>query len=388
MTRSPLRVGIIGCGNIGARIHLPTWLAHPEVAQVVALADPTEVALESARQTAGLARHQVHVDPAELITRADIDVVDICTPQHLRRDVLLNSAVSGKHILCEKPLAAVPLDAAAAVDAAAVSGTTLAMVHNYLWLPEILAARKVIDSGEIGAVRVVIVNYLGVVDVPGAASYRAGWRHDPMCSGGGVLMDMVHGVYLAEALLGHPLRRVSAYVRSCDAGASVEDLALCRFETDSNAALVNIAWGVGPGGIEISGERGRISVRYRDGGTAPWAPLEHVRVSTAEGTRDVLGADERAMTDIPQPIMDSFERVLLDFADAVRSGRPAASSGSDGLRILEATVGAYKSAVTGEMVNIPLDRTDPVFRCGVLGVHQLASPEWSPMHQTTLYSAG
>ncbi|TNC22239.1 Gfo/Idh/MocA family protein [Amycolatopsis alkalitolerans] len=385
---TPLRIGIIGCGNIGARIHLPTWLAHPEVAQVVALADPTEVALDSARQLAGLAPEQVHADPVHLIARDDVDVVDICTPQHLRREVLLNSAVSGKHILCEKPLAAVPLDAAAAVDAAEDAGQTLAMVHNYLWLPEIQAAREVIDSGEIGPVRTIVVNYLGVVDVPGAAAYRAGWRHEAVSSGGGVLMDMVHGVYLAETLLGRPVRRVSAYVSSREASATVEDLALCRFETDANAALVNIAWGLGPGGIEVTGELGRVSVRYRDGGTAPWAPVEHVRVHTASGMREVLGPDEREMTGIPQPIMDSFEQVLLDFADAVRTGRPAAAPGRDGLRILEATVGAYKSAVTGELVGIPLDRDDPVFRHGVLGLKKLSLPEWSPARGTSLYSAG
>ncbi|HJQ46575.1 MAG TPA: Gfo/Idh/MocA family oxidoreductase [Amycolatopsis sp.] len=384
----PLRIGIIGCGNIGARIHLPTWLAHPEVARVVALADPTAVALESARAAASLAPDQVHDDPVHLITRDDVDVVDICTPQHLRRDVLLNAAVSGKHILCEKPLAAVPLDAAAALDAAENAGRMLAMVHNYLWLPEIQVARQVIDSGEIGPVRTVIVNYLGVVDMPGAAAYRAGWRHDAASSGGGVLMDMVHGVYLAETLLGQPVRRVSAYVRSQDAGATVEDLALCRFETESNAALVNIAWGLGAGGIEVSGDLGRVSVRYRDGGTAPWAPVEHVRVTTASGMREVLGADTRVMTDIPQPIMESFEHVLLDFADAVRNGRPPAASGRDGLRILEATAGAYKSAVTGEVVTIPLDRDDPVFRHGVLGVKKLAVSEWSPTQGTSLYNAG
>ena len=405
----PLRVGIIGCGNIGASIHLPTWLKHPDVAQVVALADPTEAARESARALAGLAPDQVHDDPVHLVTREDIDVVDICTPQHLRRDVLLDSAVSGKHILCEKPLASVPLDAAAAVEAAEGAGRTLAMVHNYLWLPEIQAARKVIDSGEIGPVRAVIVNYLGVVDVPGAAAYRAGWRHDATASGGGVLMDMVHGVYLAEALLGQRLRRVSAYVRSQEPGATVEDLALCRFETDTNAALVNIAWGLGPGGIEVSGERGRVSVRYRDGGTAPWAAVEHVRVHTASGMREVLAGarepqsrshdnasrpgagvprDDRITAAIPQPIMESFEHVLLDFAAAVRDGRPPAASGRDGLRTLEATVGAYKSAVTGEVVRIPLDRDDPVFRHGVLGVKKLPVPEWSPTRVTSLYSAG
>jgi predicted dehydrogenase len=87
-------------------------------------------------------------------------------------------------------------------------GTTLAMVHNYLWLPEIQAARRVIDSGEIGEVRSVIVNFLGVVDAPGASGNRADWRHDPALAGGGVLIDMLHGVYIAELLLGAPLQEV------------------------------------------------------------------------------------------------------------------------------------------------------------------------------------
>lgn len=390
MSKSPLRIGLIGCGNIGARIHLPTWLAHPEVAQVVALADPTPAALLSARELAGLPEDQVHADPLDLIARADVDVVDICTPQHLRRDLLIDAAKSGKHVLCEKPIAAVPSDAAAAVAEANAAGTTLAMVHNYLWLPEIRAARKVIDSGEIGTVRAVLVNFLGVVDSPGAAAYRANWRHDATSSGGGVLIDMLHGVYLAEALLGQQLQRVSAYVGTANPGEHVEDIALCRFETASNAALVNIAWGVGPGGIEISGARGRVAIRYEHGATAPWAPLEGVYVSTDGAPRAVLQPDgpQPDVTGIPRPILDSFEYVLLDFADAVRAGRAPTASGSDGQRILEATVGAYKSAATGAVVSIPLDPQDPVFLDGVLGLKQLDLPEWSPLRHSSLYDSG
>lgn len=390
MSTSPLRVGLIGCGNIGARIHLPTWLAHPEVAQVVALADPTPAALRSAREIAGLEEDQVHADPSELISRADVDVVDICTPQHLRRDLLVDAAKAGKHILCEKPIAAIPADAAAAIAEANAAGTTLAMVHNYLWLPEIQAARKVIDSGEIDAVRAVVVNFLGVVDSPGAAAYRANWRHDASSSGGGVLIDMLHGVYLAEALLGQRLQRVSAYVGSANSKQRVEDIALCRFETASNAALVNIAWGVGPGGIEVSGTLGRIAVRYEYGATAPWAPLEGVYVSTDGAPRAVLepNGPQPDVAGIPRPILDSFEHVLLDFADAVRAGRAPTASGADGQRILEATIGAYKSAATGTVVSIPLDPHDPVFLDGVLGLKKLDLPEWSPLRHSSLYDSG
>ena len=60
-------------------------------------------------------------------------------------------------------------------------------MHHYLTLPETLAARAVIDSGEIGTVQSVIVNMLGVVYEPGAAG---DWRRDPALAGGGVLIDL------------------------------------------------------------------------------------------------------------------------------------------------------------------------------------------------------
>src|SRR5450756_638134 len=92
MSTRPLRIGIIGCGNVATSLHLPNWLAHPDVAQVVALADPAEATLEAARVMAGLTVDQVHSNALELIARTDVDAVDICTPQHLRRDILVASA--------------------------------------------------------------------------------------------------------------------------------------------------------------------------------------------------------------------------------------------------------------------------------------------------------
>jgi predicted dehydrogenase len=382
-----LRVGIIGCGNVGARLHLPAWLARPDLAQVVGLADLTSSSLEAARAVAGLEPSRVHLDPAELIARPDVDVVDICTPQHLRRDILLQAIAAGKHILCEKPVAAVPADGAAAVAAAGEHGVVFGMVHNYLFLPEIQAALRVIRSGEIGAVRAAIVNFLGVVDSPGSAAYQADWRKDPALSGGGVLMDMLHGVYVAEALLGEPLRRASAYVDVLDPGAGVEDLALCRFETESNAALVNIGWGLGPGGIEVSGTAGRISIRYRDGATTPWAPLDRMLVTTEAGTRVELEGDPAdGALGLSQAIFDSFEHLVADFAEAVIAGRAPAASGADGQGILEATLGAYASGATGEIVSVPLDPQGALFGDGVLALRQSAVPDWSPLRGPSLFN--
>lgn len=384
---APLRVGVIGCGNISRRLHIPTWVEHPELGQIVAVADPGEENRRAAGDLAGLGEDGLHADAIELIARPDVDAVDVCTPQHLRRDILIAAAEAGKHIFCEKPLAATPADAAAAIAAAQSAGVTIGTVHTYLWLPEIRAARAAITEGRIGEVRTVIVNHLGVVYEPGAAATEANWRHDPRSSGGGVLIDMIHAVYVAEDLLGEPLQRVSAWLSSADPGAHVEDTALCRFETATKAALVNIGWGVGAGGIEIAGSAGRISIRYRDGGTAPWAPVEHVTVTDDHGVTEMLmgqGPDRVGTGEFPG-IYDSFQHNVKDFVEAARGVAPSRASGADGLRILEATIGAYESGATGRIVELPLDSNDPVVRDGVLGVPMHPAPAWSPVVGTALF---
>jgi predicted dehydrogenase len=383
-TPPTLRVGIIGCGNIGSGSHLPAWLHHHEIAQVTALADPAEETLKAAGRTTGLADDQLHYDPMDLIARDDVDAIDICTPQHLRHDLILAAAQRGKHVLCEKPLATIPAQAAAAVDAVQAGGGVLAMVHNYLWLPEIIAAQRVIDSGEIGEVRSVTVNFLGIVDVPGNAGYAPRWRHDLAHAGGGVLMDILHGVYVAESLLGHELRRVSAWADNRDPDSNVEDIALCRFETDTNAGLVNIAWGFGPGSLEIVGTQGRVLGLYRDGGTSPWSPLERVLVTTAAGTRTELEVGPEVQDDY-EALRMTFRHVVEDFTHAALSGASPRTSAVDGKRILEATTGALKSAATGQLVSIPLDADDPVYRHGLAGVAELEVPDWSPVRRRGLY---
>ena len=54
--------------------------------------------------------------------------------------------------------------------------------------------------------------------------------------------------------------------------------------------------------------------------------------------------------------------------------------------MLEATVGAYASGATGRMIDIPLDRTSPVFLRGTMGVPELERPEWSPLSRAPLFT--
>jgi predicted dehydrogenase len=382
---APLRVGVVGCGNVAVNFHLPAYRALPDRFELVGLADPTPERLEAGRVAAGLPERLVHQDARHLLARDDIDLVDVCTPQHHRRDLLVAAAATGRHILCEKPLAAVPADAAAAVAAAEQARVTLAVVHNYLFFPEVVAAGQVIASGEIGQVRTVTVNMLGVLDAPGAAAYDPRWRHDPAAAGGGVLMDMLHAVYLAEHLLGAPAERVSAYVDNATDGDPVEGLALCRLEADGRAALVNVGWGLGPGGIQVSGTLGRLTIGYQDGGTCPWAPFERLTVTTGAATRVHPLPPGKELVPLAR---DALHATLLDVADAIGQGRAPMADGRQALHILEATVAAYGSAALGATVALPLPAGGPLHRAGVVGLEELDVPEWSMVARRGLFGVG
>lgn len=379
---TPLRVGIIGCGNVALNFHVPAYQAAPEHFTITALADPTAERLELGRAAAGLRGDQVHDDALALIARDDVDVIDVCTPQHLHREVVEAAAAAGKHILCEKPLAATPADAAAMVAAADGAGVALGVMHNYLFFPEIVTARKIIDRGDIGEVRTVAVDQLGVVDSPGAAGYRPKWRHDPAQAGGGVLMDMVHGVYVAEDLLGEPVQRVSAYVDAASAGDAVEGLALCRLESAARVALVNIGWGVGNGGIRITGTKGRIVVDYRDDGTPPWAPFASMTVTTEAGSEAVALPPGEELGPL---IANTMRDTVIDFAEAVRRHRAPAASGASALHTLQIVVAAYGSAALGSTLSVPLPAETPLHQRGAVGLTDLPVPAGSSLRARELF---
>jgi len=316
-----------------------------------------------------------------VISRDDVGVVDVCVPPHIRREIVVAAAAAGKHILSEKPLATVPSHGAAMVEAAGRAGVTLGLVHNYLFQPEIILARQLIASGALGQVEVVIINYLGVEDFPGTAAYRPAWRHDAAQSGGGILMDIIHLVYLAEAMLHRRIDRVSAYANARAAGAGVEDIVSARFETPDSAAVVNVGWSFGPdgidgpGGIEVSGTLGRLAIINENGGT--FAPFRELRLTDRDGTRVVATSADAPIATVP--------RAVQEFAEAVAAGRPPAASGDDGQRYLEAVLAAYESAALGRTIALPLDRGDPVFLRGVIGLREVELPPWTPVREKRIF---
>lgn len=131
----------------------------------------------------------------------DIDVVDICTPNHLHKEMALAAIDAGKHVYCEKPLALTAPDARLIRDAAKAAGVRTAMGFNYMCNPLITKARQMIASGSIGEIYSFRGSYQE--DYLADLSTPFGWRLLRAQGGAGALADLgTHLINMAEYLLG------------------------------------------------------------------------------------------------------------------------------------------------------------------------------------------
>ncbi|MCC6189553.1 MAG: Gfo/Idh/MocA family oxidoreductase [Anaerolineales bacterium] len=361
-----LRAGIIGCGNITLNAHAPA-LQRTSGVQVVGVSDPVEPRRARVQELLGLPPETGFADYGDLLA-AGVDYVVLTVPQSFRRPIVEECARAGVHVLSEKPVATVPADAEAMITAMRAANLRFGMVHNYVYYPEYVQARALVEAGALGRLRHVLLNFMGMPDHPGAAEYRPAWRHDPLEAGGGVLMDMVHVVYLAEFFFGSPIRFASALVDNVDhPGDQVEDFTLAQYGFDQGYATVQMWWGEGPGGLELSGTDGRLVLTYQNYDTGPFTTLASFTLVNRQGRLDDL---PRAKTSG----VHNFDQVHADFAAAVREGREPAAPAEAGLRALEGVLAAYTSAAMGRVAPLPLGPDHPVHRLGLAGLKEL--PVW------------
>ena len=375
-----LRVGLIGCGNITLRAHAPA-LQLVEGVRVVGVADPVDARRGQVQALLGLPDAACHTDYRALLD-AGVDYVVLTVPQRFRRPIVEDCARAGVHVLSEKPVATVPADAAAMIAAMRGANLRFGMMHNYIYYPEYVLTRSLIQQGALGRLGHVMLNFLGMPDHPGAAEYKPAWRKDPLEAGGGVLMDMVHTVYLAEFFFDAEMRSVSAVIDNLDhPGEAVEDFTLVHFGFDRGYATVNMWWGGGPGGLEVSGTDGRVVVYYENYDTGPFTTLAGVTLVNKTGRQDLRPRAER-------PALHNIDDIHADFAQAVRLGRDPIAPAEAGLRSLEAVLGAYASAATGQVVALPLGEAHPVYQRGVYGLAELPAWEASPLRKRGLLGLG
>jgi len=255
-----LRIGVIGVGQIG-QVHLDNYKAIPEV-EVVAIADMNE---PHARNVAG--RNGIpdsYADFHDLLTRPDIQAVDVCLHNNLHMPVSVAALQAGKHVYCEKPMAGSYRDAEVMFQTARAQGLKLSIQLSTLFSPETKAAKSLIDQGLLGRLyhaRSVGFRRRGRPYVDGYGSPPFVQKHN---SGGGAMYDV--GVYHIASLLyllGNPaVLRASGKTyqememdapRRATSGYDVEELGLGFVKLADGVTLDIIeAWAIHLGGLEGS----------------------------------------------------------------------------------------------------------------------------------------
>lgn len=199
-----MNVGFLGFGFIG-KVHAYGYLNLPLFYQPIPLeAKITHICTsrqETAEDGARLfgADHAV-TDFRQITENPDIDIVHICTPNHLHKDALLSAMTHGKHIYCDKPLVSTKLEADE-IDAALSSYTGVAqMTFNNRFVPPIMRAKQMIDEGLIGDVLEFRCCYLHSGSADPSAPLK--WKLSA-AAGGGVIADLAsHVLDLIHHLVG------------------------------------------------------------------------------------------------------------------------------------------------------------------------------------------
>ncbi|MFN8640924.1 MAG: Gfo/Idh/MocA family oxidoreductase [Candidatus Binatia bacterium] len=200
------------------------------------------------------------------------DAVDVAAPPACHAPLVMAAARAGCHVLCEKPLATTLADFRAMRDAARAAGVALCTVHNWKHSAQFTALHQLLAEGAVGTPRHI---RLETIRAGQAMSVGSAWRGDAAVAGGGILVDHGwHAFYLLLGLAGERPRQVRALIeRRRDAGASVEDTAICRVDFPSLTGEIFLTWagdarrtswrvGGSQGSVTLADDRGAVE---RDG---------------------------------------------------------------------------------------------------------------------------
>lgn len=219
MTKT-LNVAMIGGGFMGkahamayAAMPMFFWPA-PAIPHRKVVVDLTDDSAQEARDRFGF--DEASSDWEATVNRADIDIVDICTPNNSHAEIAVAALKAGKHVICEKPLASTLEESVAMVEAARKSDSVTMVAFNYRRTPAVALAKKFIDEGKIGD----ILNFRGTYlqDWSADPNGPLSWRFQKKIAGSGAVGDIgTHVVDMAHFLAG-PIESVQAitstYVKS------------------------------------------------------------------------------------------------------------------------------------------------------------------------------
>jgi predicted dehydrogenase len=374
-----LRVAMTGYAFMGAA-HSQAWRnAHrffdlPAVPELAVLCGRDASAAAAAAGKLGW--QETVTDWHEILTRDDIDVVDVCSPGDTHRDIALAALAAGKHVLCEKPLANTLAEAeemTAAAEQARQRGVLSMVGFNYRRTPALALARDLVAQGRLGRIRHVRAQYLQdwIVD----PKFPLVWRLQKDKAGSGALGDIgAHVIDLAHFLTGERLTGVAGTLErfisrrplpqqaagltgsgGSETGEVTVDDAAAFFGRTENGALAtfeatrfatgrkNAMW------IELNGSEGSLAFDFERlnelqvyDGTGPAADAGFRRILATEPDHPYAGAWWPPGHGLGYE--HTFVHEVADFVRDVCAGTPPAPSFADGLYVQQVMDAVQRSS--------------------------------------------
>lgn len=343
-----VRVGIIG-SRFAAGLHAESYKRLPHV-KLMAVAAKDNLK-EYADQFGVPDRYD---DAADLFARTDLDLISVCVPNFLHKDIVLQAVAAGhKNIICEKPLATSLADGAKMIDACKTANVRLMYAEDWCFAPALRRAKQIVDEGGIGKLL-----YVKAKEVHNGSHSIYAQRKD-YCGGGALLHLGVHPALWTRWLAGAEVATVVGQVTS---GTSGNLLHTNYTGEDWGAAVLTFTNGVRAfvegnyitcGGmddtVEIYGSEGVIKIDLTFG-----SPL---RVYSRPGIGYAIEKTDFT-TGWTRPAVDEFASLgycdeIAAFVDCVRFDRPtpAGLTGEDGLIGMAIVLAAYQSSETGRAVD-------------------------------------
>ncbi len=330
MTQSPVRIGLIGAGRIGAS-HAALLARHVPAVELVAVADPRPGVAAALAEPLG-ARGET--TPGAVFAAADVDAVVIAASSVAHAELVVAAAAAGTHVFCEKPAGMSLAEIRAGRDATASAGVAFQVGFNRRFAPDFRAAHDAVADGRIGDVR--LLRSLtrdpgtGVADpgaVPPGTIFTQTLIHDfdtlNWLNPGARAVDVLA---TADALVAPDFR---------DAGLLDTAVVVIRYDNGAIAtaeANFAAAYGYdvraevfGSAGMVAAGEDGGAGRRFRPAG--------------------------RLVTD-SEMLHDAYVAEFVEFAAAVREGRAPSVTADDALAAFAIAQACIESHRTGARVAV------------------------------------
>jgi UDP-N-acetyl-2-amino-2-deoxyglucuronate dehydrogenase len=356
-----LRTGVVGCGKVA--------VLHAKALKSSDLSTFTAVCSRSMEkaQRFGAEHDAIAFDNVtEMVEKAKLDVVVICTPHPFHAEPAIATMKSGAHVLVEKPLASSLEDCDAMIEAARSSGVKLGTVSQRRFYAPCQRIRKAIDEGRIGRPVLASVTMYGWRD---QAYYESDpWRGTWGEEGGGVLVNQApHQLDLLQWFMG-PIDELFGYWSNLNHPyIEVEDtaVAVVRFRNGGLGHIV-VSNSQNPalyGKVLVHGDNGATLGVQTDGGAmfiAGMSTIEEPPINdqwTISGEEDRLAVwrqdDEAFFRE--HDAVNYFMRVQdEDFLRAVLEDHDPLVTGEEGRKTVELFTAVYRSQQENRPIKFPL----------------------------------